>query len=140
MRNRQQQEATTILTYDKRGALTPTDLRTIVEQSLDSDKALDIVSIELDDQSALADHMVIATGTSSRHVASLAQKLKQRLEARGVKNVRLEGLSQADWVAVDAGDIIVHLFRQEVRDFYNLEKMWRYATPTHIVAGGQATA
>lgn len=112
---------------------------TLVEQSLDSDKATDILTIDLDDQSALADHMVIATGTSSRHVAALAQKLKERLEGRGIKSVKIEGLTQADWVVVDAGDIIVHLFRSEVRGFYNLEKMWCGYLPFHVV-GEQVTA
>lgn len=112
----------------------------MVEQSLDSDKALDIVTIDLDDQSALADHMIVATGTSTRHVAALAQKLMQRLEARGLKNIKIEGMAQSDWVVLDAGDIIVHLFRDEVRHFYNLEKMWCSYLPFHVVGGDQATA
>lgn len=91
---------------------------------MDADKALDIVTIDLKDQTALADYMIIASGTSSRHVSALAQKLKTRLEMSGVKGMSLEGLSQSDWVAIDAGDVIVHLFRPEVRDFYNIEKMW----------------
>lgn len=91
---------------------------------MDADKALDIITVELDDHAALADYMIIASGTSSRHVQALASKLKGRLEARGVKGIQIEGLSQCDWVAIDAGDIIIHLFRPEVRDFYNLEKMW----------------
>jgi len=93
-------------------------------QSLDADKAEDIVSIDLDDQCGLADKMIIATGTSSRHVHGLANKLSDRLRSRGVKDIGIEGLSQSDWVAMDAGDVIVHLFRPEVREFYNLEKMW----------------
>ena len=91
---------------------------------MDADKAFEIVTIELDEQAALADYMVIASGTSSRHVSALAEKLKERLEIRGVKDVRLEGVAQSDWVAIDAGDVIVHLFRPEVRAFYNIEKMW----------------
>lgn len=91
---------------------------------MDADKASDIVTIDLKDQTALADYMIIASGTSSRHVSALAQKLKTRLELRGVKGMAIEGLSQSDWVAIDAGDVIVHLFRPEVRDFYNIEKMW----------------
>lgn len=79
--------------------------------------------------------MVIASGTSSRHVAALAQKMKDRLAARGVKNIKIEGLSQADWVAIDAGDVIVHLFRPEVRDFYNMEKMWGNFQPYEVVEG-----
>lgn len=85
---------------------------------------MDITTIELDDQSGIADYMVIASGTSSRHVNALATKLKDRLAARGVKNLSVEGLTQSDWVAIDAGDVVIHLFRPEVRSFYNMEKMW----------------
>ena len=99
-------------------------LKDLVEQSFDADKGEDINIIDLQSQSALADYMVVATGTSSRHVAAMATKLKDRLEARGVKGIKIEGLAQADWVAIDTGDIIVHLFREEVREFYNIEKMW----------------
>ncbi len=92
--------------------------------SLDSDKAMDIVTIQLDPQAALADYMIIASGTSSRHVLATAEKLKDRLNVRGLKNIRIEGADHADWVVLDLGDIIVHLFRPEVRSFYNIEKMW----------------
>jgi ribosome-associated protein len=68
--------------------------------------------------------MVIATGTSSRHVSAMAEKLRERLEARGVEQIKIEGLNQSDWVVLDAGDVIVHLFRPEVRSFYNIERMW----------------
>lgn len=78
----------------------------------------------MDDQTGLADYMVIASGTSSRHVQALAEKLKDRLNVRGVKDITIEGLNQCDWVAMDAGDIIVHIFKPEVRSFYNIEKMW----------------
>lgn len=91
---------------------------------MDADKAEDINTVDLDDQTGLADHMIFASGTSSRHVYALAQKVKERLEKQGVKGVHIEGLAQSDWVAIDAGDVIVHLFRKEVRDFYNIEKMW----------------
>lgn len=104
-------------------------MKALVEQSLDADKAENIVTIDLDSQSGLADYMIIASGTSSRHVAALAEKLMERLSARGVKGTRAEGMAQADWVVVDAGDIIIHLFRPEVRTFYNLEKMWN---PLHV--------
>lgn len=93
------------------------------------------MSIKLGEQSGLADYMVIASGTSSRHVSALAQKLKDRLAARGVKNLKIEGLSQADWVAIDAGDIIIHLFRPEVRAFYNMEKMWGMVGGLEVVEG-----
>lgn len=99
-------------------------MKDLVLKSLDADKAEDITTVDLNDQTALADTIIVATGTSSTHVNALAQKLKERLEGRGVKGIRLEGLSQADWVVMDAGDVIVHLFRHEVRGFYNIEKMW----------------
>jgi ribosome-associated protein len=104
--------------------MSPEDVRKLIEKSLDADKALDIKVIELGAETAIADYMVIASGTSSRHVAAMAEKLRERLEARGLKQIRIEGLAQADWVAIDAGDVIVHLFRPEVRSFYNIEKMW----------------
>ncbi len=69
--------------------------------------------------------MIVATGRSTRQVIALAEKLKERLETRGVKEIRLEGVNQGDWVILDAGDIIVHIFRPEVREFYKIEKMWR---------------
>lgn len=90
----------------------------------------------MDPQAGLADYMIVASGTSSRHVAALAEKLKDRLEARGVKGIRMEGLQQADWVAIDAGDILVHVFRPEVREFYNIEKMWTTYQP-YVVVGGK---
>jgi ribosome-associated protein len=110
----------------KTGLNTPQDVKALVLQSLDADKALDVVSLELDEQSGIADYMVIASGTSSRHVGALAQKLKERLESRGLKNVRIEGMTTSDWVVIDAGDVIVHVFRPEVRSFYNLERMWAF--------------
>jgi ribosome-associated protein len=96
----------------------------LIEQSLDADKALDVVTIDLDDQSGLADYMIIASGTSSRHIQAIAEKISSRLAVRGHRHVRVEGAGQGDWVVLDAGDVIVHLFRPEVRSFYNLEKMW----------------
>jgi ribosome-associated protein len=119
-----QKEAATIFTPGTDEALSSFEIKALIEQSLDADKADDIVTIDLTGQSAIADYMVVASGTSSRHVAALAEKLKKRLEIQGVKGIRMEGLSQADWVVMDAGDVIVHLFRPEVREFYNLEKMW----------------
>ncbi|MCD8497155.1 MAG: ribosome silencing factor [Alphaproteobacteria bacterium] len=88
----------------------------------------------MDEQSGLADYMIVASGTSSRHVAALAEKLKDRLEGRGVKGIKIEGLSQADWVAIDAGDVLVHIFRPEVREFYNIEKMWTTYQPYVVVS------
>lgn len=114
-----------ILTTTHYGLLEPADLKDLVIASLDDDKAMDIETIDLNGQSALADYMVIASGTSSRQVARMADKLSERLHARGMKDLRIEGASQGDWVVLDAGDVIVHLFRPEVREFYNIEKMWK---------------
>ncbi|HJS40915.1 MAG TPA: ribosome silencing factor [Sphingomicrobium sp.] len=95
-------------------------------QSLDDDQAVELVSIPLAGKSSIADHMVIASGRSSRQVASMATKLAERIKQKFGKTVRLEGLPVADWVLIDADDVIVHLFRPEVRTFYNLERMWAF--------------
>ena len=99
-----------------------------MEQSLDDDKAVDVAVIQLTGKSAIADAMVIATGTSQRHVAALADHLSQKLKALGLKGVAVEGQAQGDWVLIDANDVLVHLFRPEVRDFYQLEKLWNAPT------------
>lgn len=96
----------------------------LIVKSLDQDKAEDIVTIDLAGKSSFADYMVIATGRSTRQVAAMAEHLKERIKASGIKQVHAEGLPQADWVLIDAGDVVAHLFRPEVRAFYNLEKMW----------------
>ena len=101
-------------------------LHALVLQSLDDDQAVELVSIPLAGKSSIADHMVIASGRSSRQVASMANKLADRIKQRFGKPVRIEGLPAADWVLVDADDVIVHLFRPEVRSFYNLERMWAF--------------
>jgi ribosome-associated protein len=98
-------------------------LADLVETALDEDKAEDITVIDLAGKSSFADTMVIASGRSARHVGAMADKLKEKLKAQGLR-VTSEGQQQCDWVLLDAGDIIVHLFRPEVRAFYNLEKMW----------------
>lgn len=97
--------------------------------SLDGDKAEDIVTIDLRGRSSLADALVIATGTSSRHVASIAEHLARRLKEAGYGARPIDGLPQGDWVLVDAGDVIVHLFRAEVRAYYDLEGMWSVGEP-----------
>ena len=101
-------------------------LHSLVLRSLDDDKALDVVSIPLSGKSNIADFMVIASGRSTRQVASMAQKLTERIKQELGRNVRIEGLPIADWVLIDAEDVIVHLFRPEVRSFYNLERMWAF--------------
>ncbi len=100
-------------------------LHSLVMQSLDDDQAQEIVSIPLEGKSNIADFMVVASGRSSRQVASMAQKLAERIKKTG-RNARIEGLPSADWVLIDAEDVIVHLFRPEVRSFYNLERMWAF--------------
>ena len=93
--------------------------------SLDDSKAENIVPIDLQGKSSLGDHMVVASGRSHRHVAAVADHLLKALKDAGLGNARVEGLAAADWVLIDSGDIIVHIFRPEVREFYNLEKMWQ---------------
>ena len=93
--------------------------------SLDDSKAENIVSIDIRGKSSLGDHMVIASGRSNRHVAAVADHLITALKDAGLGFPRVEGLAAADWVLIDAGDVIVHVFRPEVREFYNLEKMWQ---------------
>jgi len=100
-------------------------LHAIVLQSLDDDQAQEVVSIPLKGKSEIADYMVIASGRSSRQVAAMAQKLAERIKASG-RTARIEGLPAADWVLIDAEDVVVHLFRPEVRSFYNLERMWAF--------------
>jgi len=112
-------------------AATETDqqLLDIVRRSLDDGKAEDVVVIDLQGKSSIADAMVIATGRSQRQVVALAERLRADIEAGTRRRVATEGLPQGDWVLLDAGDVIVHLFRPEVRAYYNLEKMWGVALP-----------
>lgn len=102
----------------------PDELLDLALTSLDDDQAENIVTIDLSGKSAIADHMVIASGRSSRHVSSIVDKLVEKLKREGGVVPRLEGVEQGDWALIDAGDIIVHVFRPEVREFYALERMW----------------
>ena len=113
----------------------PGSLHALILDHLDEDQAQEIVSIPLDGRSSIADHMVIASGRSTRQVASIAQKLAESIKQAGHGPVRLEGLPAADWVLVDAGDVVVHLFRPEVRSFYNLERMWAFGDAPPAAAG-----
>ncbi|MCK5518720.1 MAG: ribosome silencing factor [Alphaproteobacteria bacterium] len=100
------------------------ELRDFISSSLDSDKAQNILSIDLKGKTTIADFILIATGTSSRHVVGMAQRLHDKLSTELKIKARLEGMEVGDWVIVDAGDVIVHLFREEVRQLYDLEKLW----------------
>ena len=101
-------------------------LHALVMQSLDDDQAQETISIPLEGKSSIADYMVIASGRSSRQVAAIAEHLAERVKKGTGRSCRIEGLPVADWVLIDAGDVIVHLFRPEVRSFYNLERMWSF--------------
>jgi ribosome-associated protein len=101
---------------------------------LDEAKAEKIVSIDLNGKSSIGDFMVIASGRSDRHVGAIADQIKKKLKDAGAGKVRVEGLEACDWVLVDTGDIIVHIFRPEVREFYNLEKMWSAERPVDHTA------
>lgn len=104
--------------------LPSTEIKKIIEKVLDASKAEDIEVIDLRGQSSIADYMIIASGQSSRQIVGFAGKIQDELLEHGMK-VRSEGASQGDWVVLDAIDVIVHLFRPEVREFYAIEKMWR---------------
>jgi ribosome-associated protein len=114
----------------------PEALLALVLHSLEDDQAQDLITIPLEGKSSIADHMVIASGRSTRQVAAIAQKLGERIKRAGFPAPRIEGLPAADWVLIDAGDVIVHLFRPEVRSFYNLERMWAFGDAP--VAAGSA--
>jgi ribosome-associated protein len=96
----------------------------LITASLDDDKAEDVVVVDLEGKASFADFMVIATGRSDRQVGAMADHLIQKLKAEGIRQVPAEGMTQRDWVLLDSGDVVVHLFRPEIRSFYNLEKLW----------------
>ena len=103
--------------------------------SLDADKAEDIVTVDLAGRSSIADALVIASGRSARHVSAIAEHLARKLKEAGYGTRPVDGLSQGDWVLVDAGDAVVHIFRPEVRAYYDLEGMWSVGEPTRVAAG-----
>ena len=107
----------------------PQELKALIEKSLDDDQADDVIVIDLAGKTSIADYMIVASGRNTRHIAAMAVKLADRLKQSGLRGVEVEGLAQCDWVLVDAGDVIVHLFRPEVRTFYNIEKMWGLDAP-----------
>ena len=105
------------------------DLKQIVINTLNINKAQDIVSIDLKDKSSMADFMIIASGTSSRHIQSLSEQILEKLKNNGVKDSRIEGKDSSEWKLVDGIDLIVHIFHPEKRKFYELEKMWSELIP-----------
>ena len=105
------------------------ELKQIVINTLDINKAQDIISIDLKDKSSMADFMIIASGTSSRHIQSLSEQVLEELKINGVKNSKIEGKDSSEWKLVDGVDLIVHIFHPEKRKFYELEKMWSELIP-----------
>ena len=105
------------------------DLKKIILKTLDSNKAIDIVTIDLTNKSSIADFMIIASGTSSRHLQALSEQVLEKLKLNGLKNCKIEGSDSSDWKLIDGIDIIVHIFNQEKRKFYELEKMWSELIP-----------
>ena len=105
------------------------DLKEIVISTLDLNKAQDIVTIDLKDKSSMADYMIIASGTSSRHIQSLSEQVLEKLKNNGVKDSKIEGKESGEWKLVDGIDLIVHIFHPEKRKFYELEKMWSELIP-----------
>ena len=107
----------------------PKGLEAVILARLDEDKAQDVVFIDIKGKSPVADGLVVASGRSARHVVAMADHLLRALKDAGLGKVRIEGLPHGDWVLIDAGDVIVHLFRPEVRSFYNIEKIWSVEPP-----------
>ena len=110
------------------------EIKNQIETILDNNKAKDIVSIDLKKKSYIADYMIIASGTSSRHLQSLSENLVSELKKIGINNCRIEGRDSSDWKLVDAIDIIVHIFHPEKREFYDLEKMWSEPVPKEKIS------
>ena len=109
------------------------DLKSVVIHTLDLNKAQDIVTIDLKDKSSMADYMIIASGTSSRHIQSLSEQVLEKLKDNGIKNSKIEGKESNEWKLVDGVDLIVHIFHPEKRKFYELEKIWSELIPKEKV-------
>ena len=109
------------------------DLKKTIIKTLDINKALDIVSIDLKDKSSMADYMIIASGTSSRHIQSLSEQVLEKLKDNGLNNSKIEGKDSNEWKLVDGIDLIIHIFHPEKRKFYELEKMWSELIPKEKV-------
>ena len=109
------------------------DLKNLILKTLDSNKALDIVSIDLKNKSSMADYLIIASGTSSRHIQALSEMVLEKLRSNGVQNSKIEGKESGDWKLVDGIDLIVHIFHPDKRKFYELEKIWSEVIPKEKV-------
>ena len=109
------------------------DLKNLILKTLDSNKALDIVSIDLKNKSSMADYLIIASGTSSSHIQALSEMVLEKLRSNGVKNSKIEGKESGDWKLVDGIDLIVHIFHPDKRKFYELEKIWSEVIPKEKV-------
>ena len=105
------------------------NLNALILKTLDTNKALDIVSIDLKNKSSIADYMIIASGTSSRHIQALSEQVVDKIKLSGIKNCKVEGTESSDWKLIDGIDIIIHIFNPEKRKFYELEKMWSELIP-----------
>jgi ribosome-associated protein len=110
-----------------------TNLKKIILDTLDSNKALDIISIDLKNKSSMADYMIIASGTSSRHIQALSEQVLEKLKTNGIKNSKIEGKESLDWKLIDGIDLIVHIFNPDKRKFYELEKIWSELIPKEKV-------
>jgi len=106
-----------------------TDLKETILKTLDNNKALDVVSIDLENKSSMADYMIIASGTSSRHIQALSEQVLEKFKNSGIKNCKIEGSESSEWKLIDGIDLIVHIFNPEKRKFYELEKMWSELIP-----------
>ena len=109
------------------------NLKKIIVKTLDSNKAIDVISIDLKNKSSMADHMIIASGTSSRHIQSLSEQVLEKLKDNGVNNCKIEGKESSDWKLVDGIDLIIHIFHPEKRKFYEIEKIWSEIIPKEKV-------
>ena len=105
------------------------NLKSLILKALDTNKALDVVSIDLKNKSSIADYMIIASGTSSRHIQALSEQVVEEIKTSGIKNCKIEGNESNDWKLIDGIDIIIHIFNPEKRKFYELEKMWSELIP-----------
>jgi|TARA_B100001540_G_C15588925_1_gene543118 ribosome-associated protein len=109
------------------------DLKNKIIKKLDSNKALDVVTIDLEGKSSIADYMIIASGTSSRHIQALSEQVVEELKKNGILNCKIEGKDSTDWKLVDGIDLVIHIFNPEKRKFYELEKMWSELIPKERV-------